>query len=58
MKKAKSTTLVLNGYAEFLGELKQRIASARLLLKNFFNVFNCVLSLTFLQSQTSTEQTM
>lgn len=27
MKKAKSTTLVLNGYPEFLGELKQRIAA-------------------------------
>ncbi len=30
MKKAKSTMLVLNGYPEFLGELKQRIADARL----------------------------
>ncbi len=30
MKKAKSTTLALNGYAEFLGELKSRIVSARL----------------------------
>lgn len=30
MKTAKSTTLVLNGYPEFLGELKQRIAVARL----------------------------
>ena len=29
MKKAKSTALALNGYAEFLGELKQRILSAR-----------------------------
>ena len=30
MKKSKSTALALNGYAEFLGELKQRIMSARL----------------------------
>ena len=30
MKKAKSTALALNGYAEFLGELKARIQSARL----------------------------
>ena len=29
MKKAKSTTLAWNGYTEFLGELKQRIMSAR-----------------------------
>ena len=30
MKKAKTTALALKGYPEFLGELKQRIASARL----------------------------
>jgi hypothetical protein len=28
-KKAKSTALVLNGCAEFIGEAKQRIMSAR-----------------------------
>ena len=30
MKKAKSTALALNGYSEFLGELKDRILAARL----------------------------